>query len=514
MAIRTRSVLAAGVTMLAAACGSVAAGPAGGATATPARAASRAMTVTPATALAGGQSLHVRMTGFPPNSTVELYECVTPGACGAPAASYVGTGRAGSASASFIAQPSVFLGSSTTPTRCVRQCVLVAEVIKQPSSASPEPGLVATARLAFALASPPATELAYSSLLSTSWLSATEGWAVGSQPCASGTCARLARTSDAGRHWQVLPNPPATIQGGAVDCSDHVCVGQISFATPEIGYLYGPALLMTTDGGLTWRAQPGPQTETLTIASGEVYRVTYTSTGCPGPCQPALQVGTVGSPSWRTVLRQLSEPGRSASAQIVASGADLLVAMYGSLAGPVPAQAVVYRSTDGGGTWRRVTDPCNGLGQGGPSQEEDLIALTAAPGGFFAGLCAPHNITSTFVITSANAGATWGPTAATPPAHLLGVVAAASPTTIAVSSGAMGFTGTNTSSLLLTTDGGRHWVTAASDTQTLTNQNQVVGATPASLDFESPLIGQWLGDPHGVWTTTDGGLHWSRTAFR
>lgn len=40
------------------------------------------------------------------------------------------TGRAGSASATFIAQPSVLTGSSTTPVRCDRRCVLVAVVVK------------------------------------------------------------------------------------------------------------------------------------------------------------------------------------------------------------------------------------------------------------------------------------------------------------------------------------------------------------------------------------------------
>jgi len=364
-----------------------------------------------------------------------------------------------------------------------------------------------------------ATNLAYSSLLSTSWVSASEGWALAAQPCGKDTCTRFARTTDAGRHWQLLPDPPARIQDGTVDCSTQACVSQVSFASPEVGYLYGPALLMTTDGGLTWHAQPGPQTETLTIAGGQVYRVTYTSDGCPGPCQPSLQEASADSANWRTVIGRLAEPDRSNSAQIAASGRDVLVAMYGSLAGPVPAQAVVYRSDDGGGTWRQVTDPCSGLGPGSPTQEEDLIGLAAAGGGFFAGLCGPHEITSTFVITSANAGTTWQPTAAPPHGHWLGLVAAASPGTIVVASGATAGNGTDAAQLLVTTDGGRHWVTAATDTQNLNTGSAPAGSAPAGsapagLGFETPLVGQWLGDPHGVWTTTDGGLQWTRTAFR
>ncbi len=510
MAVWMRAVLAVGLALLAAACGNTTSGPAARTKATPVRAAAPAVTVTPDTALTGGQPLRVRVTGFPPDSTIELYECVAPGACDGTAASYAGTGRAGAALVTFIAQPSVLIGSSTAPVRCDRQCVLVAVVIKEPGGASAKPAPAATARLAFATASPAAaTDLAYSSLLSTSWASATEGWALAAQPCARGTCTRLARTTDAGRYWQVLPDPAARIQDGTADCPAQACVSQVSFASPAIGYLYGPALLMTTDGGLTWHSQPGPRTETLTIAGGQVYRVTYTSGGCPGPCQPSLLDAPTGSASWRTLIGRLAEPGRSDSAQIAASGPDVLVAMYGSLAGPIPAQAVVYRSADGGGTWRQVADPCGGLGRSAPNQDEDLIGLAAAPGGFFAGLCGPHDITSTLVITSADAGVTWRPTAVPPPGQRLGFVAAASPATIAVASGAMGGNGTSTAQLLVTTDGGRHWVTAATDTQNLTT-----GSVPAWLGFETPLAGQWLGDPHGVWTTTDGGPHWTRTAFR
>jgi hypothetical protein len=128
-------------------------------------------------------------------------------------------------------------------------------------------------------------------------------------------------------------------------------------------------------------------------------------------------------------------------------------------------------------------------------------------------MCGPHDITRTFVITSADAGATWRPTATPPPGRWLGFVAAARPATLAVASGAMGGNGTGTAQLLLTTDGGRHWVTAATDTQQLPAQILTAGTGPAWLNFENALAGQWLGDPHGIWTTTDGGLQWTRTAF-
>lgn len=512
--IRTRWVLAVGSALLAVGCGSATATsvPAGGplTATTPARAAAPAMAVTPDTALTGGEPLKVRLTGLPPHDGIELYECVAVGDCDRGPASFAGAGNAGSATVTFDAQASVLVGSDTAPTQCDRQCILVAVAVKEPGGVPPKPAPTATAPLAFA-SSAGSADLAYWSLLSTSWISATEGWALGAQPCTAGTCTRLAHTTDGGQRWQVLPDPPAAIQEGTTDCTVKACVSQVSFASSTIGYLYGPTLLMTTDGGLTWHVQPGPQTGTLTIAGGQVYRGAFTSDGCPGPCQPSLQEAPAGTADWRTIVGQITEPDRGNFGQIAASGPDMLVDMIGSLAGPFPAYAIVYRSTDGGATWaRQAADPCAGLGPGGSAEEDDLTGLAAAPGGFFVGLCYRRESLDTFVITSADAGATWQATAAAPPGQALGLVAATSPGTITVASEATGGNGAWTSRLLLTTDGGRRWEVAATDVQDLGGGGNV----PAWIGFDSPSAGQWLGDAHGIWHTADGGLHWTRTAFR
>ena len=513
--IGTRWVVALGLALLTAGCGSATTTSAGGTlTATPAAPTSRsavpAVAVTPDTALAGGQPLKVRLTGFPPHDGIELYECVAVGGCDRGPTSLAGIGDAGSVTVTFDAQPSVLVGSETTPTQCDRQCILVAVAVKEARGVAPKPAPTATTPLAFTF--PVGTaDLADSSLLSTSWISATQGWALAAQPCASGTCTRLAHTTDGGQHWQVLPDPPAALQEGTTDCTVHACVSQVSFASPKVGYLYGPALLMTTDGGLTWHVQPGLQTGTLTIADGQVYRGAFTSDGCPGPCHPSLQAARAGSADWRTIIGQITEPDRGSFGQIAVSGPDVLVDMIGSLAGPFPAHAIVYRSTNGGATWaRQAADPCSGLGPGGPAEEDDLIGLAAAPGGFFAGLCYRRASMDTFVITSADAGATWRATAAAPPGQALGLVTAVSPDTIAVATEATGGNGTWTARLLVTTDGGRHWDVGATDVQHLGGD----GSVPASIGFETPLAGQWLGDAHGIWRTADGGLHWTRTAFR
>ena len=271
---------------------------------------------------------------------------------------------------------------------------------------------------------------------------------------------------------------------------------------------------MTTDGGLTWhRPRPGLQTGTLDHSPAARYTAAPSpATGAPGPCQPSLQEAPAGSADWRTIIGQITEPDRGSFGQIAVSGPDVLIDMIGSLAGPLPAGAIVYRSTDGGATWaRQAADPCSGLGPGGPAAGgRPDRADHAAPGGFFAGLCYRRESRDAFVITSADAGATWQATAAAPPGQALGLVAAASPDTVAVATEATGGNGAWTSRLLVTTDGGRHWDVAATDVQDLGG----AGNVSAWIGFETPRAGQWLGDAHGIWNTADGGLHWTRTAFR
>ncbi len=90
----------------------------------------------------------------------------------------------------------------------------------------------------------------------------------------------------------------------------------------------------------------------------------------------------------------------------------------------------------------------------------------------------------------------------------LGPVAAASPDTLAVATGGTGGAGAFNARLFVSTDAGRHWSSAATDTQQLTQ----VG-TPASLGFATSGVGWWVGDPHNLWTTRDGGRHWTEAGF-
>lgn len=511
---RLPCIMATGLALFALGCGPSVAGPSRGPTAStsPSATASPALSVSPSAGLVGGQQLQVRLSEFPLDATVSVYECAgSPSAggassCGENSGITLYTGTTGTASGAFTAQASAFSGSNQTTTACQDQCLLVAVVIKLGPKGPPSPPPMASAPLSFSTTAAPS--LADASLLDLSWISTTEGWALAVQPCATGSCAVLAHTTDGGAQWQALPDPPAQVQTGSADCSSIACVSELAFASPTVGYLYGPRLLMTTDGGLNWQPQLGLQVETLTVADGYAYRVAYDSGGCPGPCNPTLQDAAIGSSVWHTLIAQLAYPDRSDSAQIAASGSALLVALYGSQAGPTSAQATVYRSTDGGSTWQTTSDPCSGQGATGTSTEEDLIDLTSAPGGFYAGLCSPHTGSGTFVVTSTDSGGVWTSTGSLPDVQVLALLAAASPNVLAVSTGPIGGNGSFTAEVLVSTDAGDHWTATATDTQQLTQ-----AGSPAWLGFESAQVGWWIGDPHSIWTTQDGGLQWTQTPF-
>jgi photosystem II stability/assembly factor-like uncharacterized protein len=277
------------------------------------------------------------------------------------------------------------------------------------------------------------------------------------------------------------------------------------------GYLYGPALLATTDGGQTWRPENSLPVEALEPTQGHVYRIVYDHGGCPGPCDRTVEVAPAGSATWRTVLSIpfMDVASRQDSAQLVTQGSqDVYIAIYGDLAaGGGAQQAVLFRSVDAGRTWRRLGDPCGGSG----TAVNDATSLAASAGGFAVALCVPRSGNSrVFVVTTSNSGATWGPPhlapGALPPASL---IAAASPTHFALATAPTTGSGPLTYTLYVSADGGAHWSLAVSDPEYLD------AAAPGSafLGFEDSLVGRWVGFEGAIWTTENAGALWTRRPF-
>jgi photosystem II stability/assembly factor-like uncharacterized protein len=106
-----------------------------------------------------------------------------------------------------------------------------------------------------------------------SLLTPARGFVLGGVGCRAGhPCrARLAATTDSGDHWHFLtapdvPTDPPNTEAGAVT--------RVLFATARTGWLYGPALWSTHDGGSHWRKLSlGGPVESMATAGGRVYSV-------------------------------------------------------------------------------------------------------------------------------------------------------------------------------------------------------------------------------------------------
>ncbi len=101
------------------------------------------------------------------------------------------------------------------------------------------------------------------------------GWALGSVPCASGTCLALRRTVDAGRSWEAVAAPPTQY---APANSGKQGVGQVRFADPLDGWAFGTELWSTHDGGAHWTKSGLSNIASLEAAGGRVHAIAFRQT--------------------------------------------------------------------------------------------------------------------------------------------------------------------------------------------------------------------------------------------
>jgi hypothetical protein len=100
-----------------------------------------------------------------------------------------------------------------------------------------------------------------------------------------------------------------------------------------------------------------PNTESLAIDGSATYRLAYVKSGCPGPCNPLLQVTRTGGDHWNT-LRRI---GSGFGAGVTAAGPLVVVTASGHPDGGAPEAHTEYLiSNDGGQHWRERDDPCGG----------------------------------------------------------------------------------------------------------------------------------------------------------
>lgn len=145
---------------------------------------------------------------------------------------------------------------------------------------------------------------------SSTFVSAEDGWVLGSAPCANAHCGSVARTTDGGKTWKGIPAPKASVRTvWSLKAGD---VSILRFADRSNGWAAGRGMYATHNGGATWRRVfVGPSTGTvlsLETGGGWVYALIQ---GCPpsgdGACPKSSRVyaARAGSDSWTAVSPSL-----------------------------------------------------------------------------------------------------------------------------------------------------------------------------------------------------------------
>jgi photosystem II stability/assembly factor-like uncharacterized protein len=328
-------------------------------------------------------------------------------------------------------------------------------------------------------------------ILDLTWISETHGWALIDTPtCSQPVCLSVLTTLDGGDTWRRVD------QGAPLEN-----VGQIRFANATVGYAFVPDLMMTIDGGVTWKSYAGSHVWALETNGHDVIRLSYDRDGCPGPCDWKIERGAVGSTEWKKVLTPTPK-SQGVTARLVRQGHnDVYAAFMSNLAGGAEHDTDLLVSHDAGTTWTSRGEPC---GRASAGAEFDTVAIAAAPNGVVGALCEESTSGDPrgAVAVSTDGGRTFGPRREVGKSFL-GEVAITSPRDLVVASASVTGAGPVTYELLATHDGGRTWQTVASDPE------EASDADHAWLGFESARVGRWVGGPGAIWTTTDGGDHWT-----
>jgi photosystem II stability/assembly factor-like uncharacterized protein len=358
-------------------------------------------------------------------------------------------------------------------------------------------GTVSPARAGAPRAGAPRTVSGFR-VLSMTFVSDQQGFALGTVRCATGRCLTLLGTSNGDRSWRRLTAPAREPGAGFDTCPNlQPCASQVRFATPSIGYAFGPSSLLTTDGGRHWQRLAGKNVSSLEIANGSAARVALSSMGCSG-APYKFQSAPIGTTTWQAI--SAPQTGGICPPVLYRQGSRMVLVDYGNPAGGVRATAVIDRSGDDGKSWASGVDRC-----GGKDGYASGVAL--APPNVLVLLC-QHQIPKrsgfgpAWIRVSADGGATYGPDEVVP--SLTGgtieryQIAAASSGQVLIAE-----SGPHSSKVLLSQNGGHTW------TATLTAPGS---ATVLLVGFQDTVTAR-VAQADTAWTTRNGGRTWTANQF-
>ncbi len=176
---------------------------------------------------------------------------------------------------------------------------------------------------------------------SASFVSARTGFVLGARGCSRLPCkARLETTANGGKTWTSVSAPKVSLVPPFTG-SPSSAVSTVRFENASDGWLFGPALWATTDGGKQWSrlSLPG-QVVALAASDGRVFAAVEPAKG--GLNAARLYEAQVGAAKWTHVS------GVSPAAALTVSG-------HSVWAGIAPK---LWTSTDGGKHWTKLSFHC------------------------------------------------------------------------------------------------------------------------------------------------------------
>jgi len=311
------------------------------------------------------------------------------------------------------------------------------------------------------------------------------GWLLG-QTLAGRQHLELFRTVDGGRHWVALPAPPAPPRWqGQKEPADGVA--RVTFADSRNGWLYGPGLWATHDGGMTWHrvATHGAQVGSVQASGG---RVLAAFSKCGGRCQPvqprfAVYRSPAGGDDWQRVA---GASGQGSGGVVVTGRTGYALGASGpSLA----ASALVTGPAAGPGRWQRRSLPCGSF----------LPALIAASAAGLILTCewpAGAHPVGVLVFRSANGGLTWHRLSRLSLEDGVGSLSI-TPAGVIIVAGMY-------NGMLISGDGGRTWHRVAS----VDNTDAVGGGGVIGVTMFGNRVGAAVVQADRAWLTRDGGRVW------
>ena len=225
---------------------------------------------------------------------------------------------------------------------------------------------------------------------SVTFVSVDEAFVLGTAPCAHAPCTSIVRTLDRGASWAGVPAPVVPL-GDPYSNTGQPGVWGIRFARPDVGFVFGSGLWVTTDGGEHWTAVAGPDGSIvdLEVIDGQLLALVDRCTTQSG-CSPleTLEHRALSGGQWSVFAK-------GDNARVIATQARVAAVL-------VSGNVVVTR--DGGLTSAAYATPC----PGGSGSAGSAVAVTGP--GTLALLCAGGAAMGSVektVYVSSDLGASW-----------------------------------------------------------------------------------------------------------